>query len=162
MEAGREAGRLHLLGLVSHGGVHSSERHLQALIELAHAQQVPDLVLHAFTDGRDSPPTSGAEYVAEAEGWLHAAGGRIGTVMGRYYAMDRDKRTERTELARAAIVDGEAEFHADSGEAAVARGVRARRDRRVHQADARRRRGSDPSRRRGDLLQLPAGPRRGS
>jgi 2,3-bisphosphoglycerate-independent phosphoglycerate mutase len=119
MKAGREAGRLHLLGLVSHGGVHSSERHLQALIELAHAQQVPDLVLHAFTDGRDSPPTSGAEYVAEAEGWLRAAGGRVGTVTGRYYAMDRDKRTERTELARAAIVDGKAEFHADSGEAAV-------------------------------------------
>jgi 2,3-bisphosphoglycerate-independent phosphoglycerate mutase len=119
MKAGREAGRLHLLGLVSHGGVHSSERHLQALIEMAHAQQVPDLVLHAFTDGRDSPPKSGAEYVAEAEEWLRASGGRVGTVTGRYYAMDRDKRTERTELARAAIVDGKAEFHADSGEAAV-------------------------------------------
>jgi 2,3-bisphosphoglycerate-independent phosphoglycerate mutase len=119
IEAGRAAGRLHLLGLVSHGGVHSSERHLKALIELAHAEQVPDLVLHAFTDGRDTLPTSGADYVAEAEGWLREAGGRVGSVTGRYYAMDRDKRAERTELARAAIVDGEAEFHADSGEAAV-------------------------------------------
>jgi 2,3-bisphosphoglycerate-independent phosphoglycerate mutase len=119
MQAGREAGRLHLLGLVSHGGVHSSERHLKALIELPHAQDVPDLVLHAFTDGRDTLPTSGAEYVAEAEGWLREAGGRVGTVTGRYYAMDRDKRAERTELARAAIVDGKAEFQADSGEAAV-------------------------------------------
>ncbi|MFL5841444.1 MAG: 2,3-bisphosphoglycerate-independent phosphoglycerate mutase, partial [Thermoleophilaceae bacterium] len=110
---------LHLLGLVSHGGVHSSERHLNALIELARQQEVPDIVLHAFTDGRDTLPTSGADYVAEAERWLREAGGRIGTVTGRYYAMDRDKRAERTELARAAMVDGEAEFHADSGEAAV-------------------------------------------
>src|SRR5205823_9055611 len=86
----REAGRLHLLGLVSHGGVHSSERHLHALIELAHDQGVPDIVLHAFTDGRDTLPTSGADYVAETEGWLREAGGRIGTVSGRYYAMDRD------------------------------------------------------------------------
>jgi 2,3-bisphosphoglycerate-independent phosphoglycerate mutase len=119
MEAARNAGRLHLLGLVSHGGVHSSERHLNALIELARHQEVPDIVLHAFTDGRDTLPTSGADYVAEAESWLREAGGRIGSVTGRYYAMDRDKRAERTELARAAMVDGEAEFHADSGEAAV-------------------------------------------
>jgi 2,3-bisphosphoglycerate-independent phosphoglycerate mutase len=119
MEEARKAGRLHLLGLVSHGGVHSSERHLHALIELAREQEVPDIVLHAFTDGRDTLPTSGAEYVAEAEGWLREAGGRVGTVTGRYYAMDRDKRVERTELARKAMVDGEAEFRADSGEAAV-------------------------------------------
>jgi 2,3-bisphosphoglycerate-independent phosphoglycerate mutase len=119
MEAGRRAGQLHLLGLVSHGGVHASERHLHALIELAREQEVPDIVLHAFTDGRDTLPTSGADYVAEAEGWLREAGGRVGTVTGRYYAMDRDKRAERTELARAAMVDGEAEFRADSGEAAV-------------------------------------------
>ncbi|MEA2425843.1 MAG: 2,3-bisphosphoglycerate-independent phosphoglycerate mutase [Thermoleophilaceae bacterium] len=119
MEASKEAGRLHLIGLVSHGGVHASERHLEALINMAHEQGVPDLVLHAFTDGRDTLPTSGAGYVAEAEGWLRDAGGRVGTVSGRYYAMDRDKRTERTELARTAMVDGEAEFTADSGEAAV-------------------------------------------
>jgi 2,3-bisphosphoglycerate-independent phosphoglycerate mutase len=119
MAAAREAGRLHLLGLVSHGGVHSSERHLEALIELAGAQEVPDIVLHAFTDGRDTLPTSGADYVAEAEERLRAVGGRIGTVSGRYYAMDRDKRWDRIELAYDAMVEGKAEFHADSGEAAV-------------------------------------------
>ncbi|MFL5896766.1 MAG: 2,3-bisphosphoglycerate-independent phosphoglycerate mutase, partial [Thermoleophilaceae bacterium] len=117
--AGRESGRLHLLGLVSHGGVHSSERHLHALIELAHAQDVPDIVLHAFTDGRDTLPTSGAGYVGEAEAWLHAAGGRVGTVGGRYYGMDRDRRWDRTKLAYDAIVHGRAQLRADTGEAAV-------------------------------------------
>jgi 2,3-bisphosphoglycerate-independent phosphoglycerate mutase len=119
MAAARESGRLHLLGLVSHGGVHSSERHLEALIELAGTQDVPDIVLHAFTDGRDTLPTSGADYISEAEEWLRAVGGRIGTVSGRYYAMDRDKRWDRIELAYDAMVEGKAEFHADSGEAAV-------------------------------------------
>src|SRR5207253_198986 len=106
-------------GLVSHGGVHASERHLKALIEMAAAEDVPDIVLHAFTDGRDTLPTSGAGYVAEAEGWLRDGGGRVGTVSGRYFAMDRDKRWDRIELAFDAMVKGEAEFRADSGEAAV-------------------------------------------
>src|SRR3954471_24209447 len=87
MSAARDGGRLHLLGLVSHGGVHASERHLKALIEMAAAEDVPDIVLHAFTDGRDTLPTSGADYVAEAEEWLRGSGhGRVGTVSGRYYA----------------------------------------------------------------------------
>jgi 2,3-bisphosphoglycerate-independent phosphoglycerate mutase len=120
MATARESGRLHLLGLVSHGGVHASERHLKALIELAAGQDVPEIVLHAFTDGRDTLPTSGAGYVAEAEDWLRATGrGRVGTVSGRYYAMDRDKRWDRTKLAWDALVHGQSEFHADSGEAAV-------------------------------------------
>ncbi|MEA2495821.1 MAG: 2,3-bisphosphoglycerate-independent phosphoglycerate mutase [Thermoleophilaceae bacterium] len=119
MSDARECGRLHLLGLVSHGGVHASERHLTALIEMAAAHEVPDIVLHAFTDGRDTLPTSGAEYVAEAEEALSAAGGRVGSVSGRYYAMDRDKRWDRTQLAFAAMVNGKAEFHAETGEAAV-------------------------------------------
>ena len=68
--AARERGRLHLLGLVSRGGVHSSMDHLRALIELAAREGVPDIVLHAFTDGRDTAPDSGAGYVAEVEGWL--------------------------------------------------------------------------------------------
>jgi 2,3-bisphosphoglycerate-independent phosphoglycerate mutase len=120
MAAAREGGRLHLLGLVSHGGVHASERHLKALIEMAAAEDVPDIVLHAFTDGRDTLPTSGAGYVAEADEWLRATGrGRIGTVSGRYYAMDRDKRWDRPKLAWDALVHGEAEFRADSGEQAV-------------------------------------------
>jgi 2,3-bisphosphoglycerate-independent phosphoglycerate mutase len=109
--------RLHLMGLVSDGGVHSSMGHLKALTELATREDVPDVVLHAFTDGRDTPPKSGAGHVAEAEKW----GLRVATVSGRYYAMDRDRRWERTELALEAIVRGEAEPpHADTGEAAVA------------------------------------------
>jgi 2,3-bisphosphoglycerate-independent phosphoglycerate mutase len=107
---GREAGRLHLLGLVSDGGVHSGPAHLKALIELAAAEGVPDVVLHAFTDGRDTAPDSGPEYVGEAERELAATGvGRVGTVCGRYYAMDRDSRWERTRAAYDAIVHGESE-----------------------------------------------------
>jgi 2,3-bisphosphoglycerate-independent phosphoglycerate mutase len=118
-EALREAcrtERLHLLGLVSDGGVHSSMEHLKALIELAGRADVPDVVVHAFTDGRDTNPDSGVRHVADVESW---GGSRIATVSGRYYAMDRDKRWERTELAYDAIVSGEAEFHADTGEEAV-------------------------------------------
>src|SRR5918999_1200143 len=108
--------RLHLLGLVSDGGVHSSMDHLRALIELAGREGVSDVVVHAFTDGRDTSPDSGVRHVAEVESW---SGARIASVSGRYYAMDRDNRWERTELTRAALVDGEAEFNAESGEAAV-------------------------------------------
>jgi 2,3-bisphosphoglycerate-independent phosphoglycerate mutase len=110
--------RLHLLGLVSAGGVHASMDHLRALIELAGREEVPEVVIHAFTDGRDTLPDSGAGYLAEVEDALPAQA-RVATVMGRYYAMDRDKRWDRTELAYEAMVEGEAEFSADSGEAAV-------------------------------------------
>jgi 2,3-bisphosphoglycerate-independent phosphoglycerate mutase len=108
--------RLHLLGLVSAGGVHASMGHLRALIDLAGHPGVPDVVIHAFTDGRDTNPDSGAGYVAEVEG---RGGARIASVTGRYYAMDRDRRWDRTKLAWDAIVHGRAEFSADSGEAAV-------------------------------------------
>jgi 2,3-bisphosphoglycerate-independent phosphoglycerate mutase len=108
--------RLHLLGLVSDGGVHSSMGHLKALIELAGREGVPDVVVHAFTDGRDTAPDSGVRHVAEVESW---GGSRIATVSGRYYAMDRDSRWERTKLAYDAIVNGEAEFRAETGEEAV-------------------------------------------
>ena len=114
--AARERGRLHLLGLVSAGGVHASMDHLRALIELAAAEGVPDTIVHAFTDGRDTNPDAGAGYVAEVESW---GGSRIATVSGRYYAMDRDKRWERTQLAYDAIVEGRAEHTAPAGEAAV-------------------------------------------
>jgi 2,3-bisphosphoglycerate-independent phosphoglycerate mutase len=108
--------RLHLLGLVSAGGVHASMGHLRALIELAGRENVPDVVIHAFTDGRDTNPDSGAGYVAEVEDW---GGARIASVTGRYYAMDRDRRWNRTKLAWDAIIHGRAEFRAESGEAAV-------------------------------------------
>ncbi len=117
---GREAGRLHLLGLVSDGGVHASLDHLRALIELAAASEVPDIVLHAFTDGRDTAPDSGAAFVGQAEAWLVEAGGRVATVCGRYYAMDRDRRWERTRAAYDAIVHGSSdEPAAATGEEAV-------------------------------------------
>jgi 2,3-bisphosphoglycerate-independent phosphoglycerate mutase len=112
----RERGRLHLMGLVSAGGVHASMGHLRALIEIAGAEEVPDTIVHAFTDGRDTNPDSGAGYLAETEGW---GGARIATVSGRYYAMDRDHRWERTQLAHDAIVEGSAEHRAETGEAAV-------------------------------------------
>jgi len=118
-DALREAckrGRLHLLGLVSDGGVHASMEHLRALIELAGREGVSDVVVHAFTDGRDTSPDSGVRHVAEVESW---DGARIATVSGRYYAMDRDTRWERTELAYDAIVTGVAEFSAATGEEAV-------------------------------------------
>jgi len=96
-------GRLHLLGLVSDGGVHSGWEHIEATIELAAQEGVPDIVFHAFTDGRDTLPHGGKGYVGELERWLRAAG-RVATVSGRYYAMDRDTRWERTKLAYDAIV----------------------------------------------------------
>jgi 2,3-bisphosphoglycerate-independent phosphoglycerate mutase len=99
-------GRLHLLGLVSDGGVHSGWEHLEATIEFASHEGVPDVVFHAFTDGRDTLPHGGREYLAELERWMRQAG-RVATVGGRYYAMDRDTRWERTKLAYDAIVHGE-------------------------------------------------------
>jgi 2,3-bisphosphoglycerate-independent phosphoglycerate mutase len=96
-------GRLHLLGLVSDGGVHSGWEHIEACIELASQEGVPDIVFHAFSDGRDTLPHGGRTYIAELERWLRQAG-RVATVSGRYYAMDRDTRWERTKLAYDAIV----------------------------------------------------------
>jgi 2,3-bisphosphoglycerate-independent phosphoglycerate mutase len=115
-EAMTDAPRIHLIGLVSHGGVHSSIGHLEALVKLAGEWGVEDLVIHAFTDGRDTLPSAGADALAEVE----ALGiGRVGSVVGRYYAMDRDKRWDRTEKALKLLVDGEGEHRAESGEAAV-------------------------------------------
>ncbi len=110
-------GRLHLLGLVSDGGVHSGWEHIEATIELASQEGVPDVVFHAFTDGRDTLPHGGRTYLAELERWLRHAG-LLATVSGRYYAMDRDTRWERTKLAYDALVHGRG-LHAASGLAAV-------------------------------------------
>ena len=119
--AGRERGRLHLLGLLSAGGVHASMGHLRACLELAGREEVPDVVVHAFTDGRDTAPDSGAGSVAEVEGWMRElAVGRVASVSGRYFAMDRDRRWDRTKLAYHALVHGRAEPPpAESGAAAV-------------------------------------------
>ncbi|MET0305565.1 MAG: 2,3-bisphosphoglycerate-independent phosphoglycerate mutase [Solirubrobacterales bacterium] len=109
-------GRLHLLGLVSDGGVHSGWEHIEATIELASQEGVPDVVFHAFTDGRDTLPHGGRGYLAELERWLRQAG-RTATVSGRYYAMDRDTRWERTKLAYDAIVHARGLHAVSSAEA---------------------------------------------
>jgi 2,3-bisphosphoglycerate-independent phosphoglycerate mutase len=109
-------GRLHLLGLVSDGGVHSGWEHLEATIELASQEGVPDVVFHAFTDGRDTLPHGGRGYLAELERWLRHAG-RVATVSGRYWAMDRDTRWERTKLAYDAIVHAQGLRAASAAEA---------------------------------------------
>lgn len=120
VEACRKAvngnGRLHLIGLVSDGGVHSGWEHLEACVELASQEGVPDVIFHAITDGRDTLPHGGAKYVDELERWLRSAG-RVGTVSGRYYAMDRDTRWDRVKLAYDAMVHGAGPAAATAGEA---------------------------------------------
>jgi 2,3-bisphosphoglycerate-independent phosphoglycerate mutase len=110
------ARRVHLLGLVSDGGVHSSLAHLKALIALAGERGAQEVIVHAFTDGRDTLPRAGAGYLAELD---RTPGARIGTVIGRYWAMDRDRRWERTQRAYDMLVLGEAPYRAASGEQAV-------------------------------------------
>ena len=99
---------LHLMGLLSDGGVHSHNTHLYALLTLAKRQGLEKVFVHCFMDGRDVPPSSGADYVAQLEEKMREIGvGKIATIMGRYYAMDRDNRWERVEKAYAAMVYGE-------------------------------------------------------
>ncbi len=109
MENAKENGKaLHLMGLLSDGGVHSHNTHLYALLEMAKRQGLEKVFVHCFMDGRDVPPSSGKDYVKELMDKLEEIGvGKIATVMGRYYAMDRDNRWERVEKAYAAMVYGE-------------------------------------------------------
>lgn len=101
---------LHLMGLLSDGGVHSHNTHLYALLEMAKRVGVEKVFVHCFMDGRDVPPSSGKDYIKELMDKLEEIGvGKIATVMGRYYAMDRDNRWERVEKAYAAMVYGEGE-----------------------------------------------------
>jgi 2,3-bisphosphoglycerate-independent phosphoglycerate mutase len=112
--------RVHLIGLVSDGGVHSGWKHLEALIALAGAHGVPEVVIHAFTDGRDTSPHGGERYLAQVQEWADKAGNaRIGSVIGRYYAMDRDRREERTRAAVDLLRDGMSEHHAHTAVQAV-------------------------------------------
>ena len=100
--------RLHLMGLLSDGGVHSHQEHLYALLRMARERGVEKVFIHAFMDGRDTPPTSGAGYIERLQQQIRTIGvGTISTVCGRYYAMDRDKRWERTGKAYSALVNGE-------------------------------------------------------
>lgn len=107
-------GRLHLMGLLSDGGVHSHINHIKALLRLAKEQNIP-VYLHAFMDGRDTSPVSGVSYVQEILAAMAQYGGKLASVCGRFYAMDRDKRWERVEKAWHMLVDGIADT-AGSGE----------------------------------------------
>jgi len=104
----RERGtRLHLMGLVSDGGVHSQMEHLFALVAMARDRGVREILVHAFLDGRDTLPTSGVEHVRRLQGEMDRLGaGTIATLVGRYYAMDRDNRWDRVQIAHAALVNG--------------------------------------------------------
>lgn len=122
VEAMRKAkdgkGSLHLFGLVSDGGVHSHLTHLYALLEMARRYDLPRVFIHAFLDGRDVPPASAKEYIQELEKKCQELNtGKMATVMGRYYAMDRDRRWERVEKAFDAIVYGEGERSTNALEA---------------------------------------------
>ncbi|MEY8574137.1 2,3-bisphosphoglycerate-independent phosphoglycerate mutase [Oscillospiraceae bacterium 21-37] len=111
MESAKANGKaLHFMGLLSDGGVHSHNTHLYALLEMAKRMGLEKVFVHCFLDGRDVPPSSGKDYVAQLLKKLEEIGvGKVATVMGRYYAMDRDNRWERVEKAYAAMVYGEGE-----------------------------------------------------
>ena len=112
---------LHLMGLLSDGGVHSHITHLYALLKMAQDQGLKKVYVHCFLDGRDVPPSSGKGFVEQLQAKMQQLGiGQIATVMGRYYAMDRDKRWDRLQKAYDAIVCGQAPFAADGAEAVQA------------------------------------------
>ena len=115
-EAFKDAERVHLIGLVSDGGVHSSLEHLRGLVAVARELAVADLVVHAFTDGRDTLPHAGLTFLRELDA---LPGARVGSVVGRYWAMDRDRRWDRTQRAYDLLVHGEAPYRAESGADAV-------------------------------------------
>ena len=120
IDGAKAAGKaVHLMGLVSDGGVHSHNTHLYALLTLCKRRGLENVYVHAFLDGRDVPPTSGLEYIRELEAKIREIGvGRIATVMGRYWAMDRDNLWDRVQKAYDAMVLGEG-VTADSAEKAV-------------------------------------------
>ena len=98
---------IHLIGLLSDGGVHSHINHLKALCDIFHQAQLPQVFIHAFTDGRDVSPTSGIHFISDLQTHLQHSTGQIASVVGRYYAMDRDKRWERIKLAYDLLTIGE-------------------------------------------------------
>lgn len=114
LKEARERGKpLHLLGLVSDGGVHSHLNHLKALTRICQQEKVKDVFIHAFTDGRDTDPKSGYGFLNDLQNHLNATTGKIASITGRYYAMDRDKRWERVQLAYEALVLGKGATAAD-------------------------------------------------
>ncbi len=119
MQNATQGHALHLMGLLSDGGVHSHIEHLYGLLEMAKRSGVKDVYVHCFMDGRDVPPSSGKDYVQQLEAKMAQLGiGKIASVMGRYYAMDRDNRWDRVEKAYGAMVLGEGE-QSESASAAM-------------------------------------------
>lgn len=118
--------KLHLIGLVSDGGVHSHINHIKAIATVAKEQGLTSLLVHAFTDGRDTDPKSGLGFLKDLQNHLDSTVGKIATVCGRYYAMDRDKRWERVKLAYDCLVNGTGEKFDD-----VLKGVKASYDNKV-------------------------------
>lgn len=117
MDRARKGHRLHLMGLLSDGGVHSQIEHLYAVLRMAKQEGLTDVFVHCFMDGRDTPPNSGIDYVRQLQSKLTEYGiGRIASVSGRYYAMDRDKRWERVDRAFRAMTEGDGEKHTDAVE----------------------------------------------
>jgi 2,3-bisphosphoglycerate-independent phosphoglycerate mutase len=108
---------LHLIGLVSDGGVHSHIDHLKSIVDACKAEKLDDVFIHAFTDGRDTDPKSGLGFIKNLQSHLNKTVGKIASVSGRYYAMDRDKRWERVKLAYDALVNGEGEKATDAVQA---------------------------------------------
>jgi 2,3-bisphosphoglycerate-independent phosphoglycerate mutase len=117
---------VHVMGLLSPGGVHSHEQHILAMIKMADQQRIEHLYFHAFLDGRDTPPKSAANSIKLLDEQCRQSGGRIASIIGRYYAMDRDQRWDRIELAYRLLIEGVAAYQAvtaeDGLEMAYARG----------------------------------------
>ncbi len=112
---------VHIMGLLSSGGVHSHQDHIKAMIKTAVAQGAKQVVLHAFLDGRDTPPRSAESFISEVDSLFAELGtGQFGSVIGRYYAMDRDNRWDRVEKAYRLITEAHGEFHYDSAQEALA------------------------------------------
>jgi 2,3-bisphosphoglycerate-independent phosphoglycerate mutase len=116
----KSGGTLHVMGLLSPGGVHSHEDHIFRLLEIASEKEVPRIMLHAFLDGRDTPPRSAHDSLAKAEALMASLGtGQVASICGRYYAMDRDRRWDRVSRAYKLLTRGEAPFHASTATGAL-------------------------------------------
>ena len=117
MQQAKEKGKLHLIGLVSKGGVHSSQAHVVALCKMAKDVGIQDVYVHAFTDGRDCDPKSGLDFLKELEVDMQETSGKIATIIGRYFAMDRDNRWERIKKAYDLLVHGKGVSYSSVSEA---------------------------------------------
>ncbi len=114
--AKKQGKKVHFLGLVSDGGVHSHISHLKGLLNAAHEAELNDVFVHAFTDGRDVDPKSGKGFIEDIENHMEHSTGKLATICGRYYAMDRDQRWERVKLSYDVMVNGEGQKSSNASE----------------------------------------------